>query len=833
MKTSKPAFSPALILADLRSLSRNLWWSWQPRARDLWDRVADVLPSGVREEGRKNPVVLVAHLDARRLRLLAASPDYARAHRQVLAAFRSEVGRPARAPPFCAAAGLSPSAPVAYFSMEFAVHESLPIYAGGLGVLAGDHAKAASDDSLPLVGVGLYYRRGYFRQEIDARGKQRVIQAPARLDHLPLEPARLQSGAELRIGVELPRGIVWARVWRLEVGHVTILLLDSDVRENRPRDRAISHKLYCGTRADRIEQEIIAGIGGARALAALGIRPAVWHLNEGHVAFLTLERLRATREQLGLSVPEALEAIAADTVFTTHTPVPEGNEVFDLALARRYLETFARAAGIPVDDYLALGLDRGTDGRPFLSMTVLALRLSRQRNGVSRLHGEVARRMWQHLWPGFRADEVPITSITNGVHMPSWVAPRMEQIIARHAGGDWRRHLDDPRFWKKARRIPDRELWEAKRELKQELVAFVREREDARLKRCGWSAARRRRAVEGLLDPEVFTIGFARRFALYKRAALLFRDLKRAARLFASRSRPLQIVFAGKPHPEDAAGRALCEKIVALSRRREFRGKVVFLEGYDMEIGRRLVQGVDLWLNNPRRPLEASGTSGQKCPLNGGVNLSILDGWWCEGYSPAVGWTFGKVKEYEDHDLQDREDSASLLSVLENEVLPEYYQRDRSGLPRAWLGRVKAAMAQAAHRFSSSHMVLEYGRRLYAPAAVSGRAFRAGKGLLAKALAAWKEEVLRSWRLVHLRGSRRGPRGALELEVFLGGISPRDIACRDEAGRTLPVTLLETISPGLHVLRVRASGARLRLFPAHPALIPPEELGLTLEITPR
>lgn len=815
------------ILRDLHELSRNLWWSWQPDGHAFWARVAQAVPASRRDAS--NPCVVVAALTTKRAAGLAADPAYVRLHQKFVRRFRQEGQRQGRAPK-----GLSSQAPVAYFSMEFGVHESLSIYAGGLGILAGDHTKSASDEGVPLVGIGLYYRRGYFRQDVDEKGKQEVVQTLTNPATAPLDAVKGRNGRELRIGVELPQGKVLLRAWELRVGRVSVYLLDSDVPENRPRDRRITHRLYSIDRRERIQQELLCGIGGVRLLETLRIRPGVWHLNEGHVAFLTLERLRIARRDQRLEVAEALESIAADTVFTTHTPVPEGNEVFDLALARLHLGPYAKAAGIPIDEYLSLGLDWGADNQPVLSMTVLALRLSRFRNGVSTLHGEISRQMWKHLWPGFRAAEVPIGSVTNGVHMPTWVAPEMDSLYRRHLGSQWTARLDDAEFWKKSTAIPDRELWEAKQSLKVRLVRFVREREDARLRRYGWSASRRERAVGKLLDPEAFTIGFARRFALYKRADLIFRDLKRAARLFGSRARPAQIVFAGKPHPEDPFGRQLFESIVAMAKRREFAGRVVVLENYDMEIGRHMVQGVDVWLNNPRRPLEASGTSGQKVPLNGGVNCSILDGWWCEGYSPKVGFAFGKAEPYDDLELQDRDDSSALYRVLEKEVVPLFYQRDRSGLPRRWLRMVKAAIASTAPTFSSSHMVLEYVRNLYVPALEHARSLRAQQ---AGELVSWKEDVFQSWPLVHLRDAL-AVAGGLEIDVFLAGISPQDIACLSDDGRACTVNVIKTMGPGLHRVRIggRGRGARaggagcVRLFPAHPSLAHPQELGLSLEI---
>ena len=648
-KKTGRGMSRALLREELHTLARNLWWSWDSEARDYWERVASATRVG--RLPNNNPVELLNRLDAAAYDRLRADTELLEAHQRIYARFQREC-EPARS----RVGQLTPKRPVAYFSMEFAVHESLPIYAGGLGVLAGDHAKTASDRKLPFVGLGLYYRRGYFRQVFDKRGKQKVVQKPADWDQLPLVPLRKPgSRRETLVSVELPDRVVQLRVWVLNVGRVQLYLLDPDVPANSRKDRELCHRLYSISREERIQQEILLGIGGVRLLEALGIEPGVWHLNEGHVAFMTLERLRQLRGKLSLSA--AIEAIAADTVFTTHTPVPEGNEVFELDLARTFLAGHAEAAGIPIDEYLALGCDEMPDGHPVLSMTVLAMRFSRLRNGVSKLHGEVSRGMWQHLWPGFAGEETPVGSVTNGVHMRTWIAPEADQLFRRQIHRNWGLHLCDRDLWQRqAARLPNNDLWAIKRVLKERLIRFVRDRETQRLRQLGATKGKIE-AAANLLDPDALTIGFARRFALYKRADLFFHDLARAARILGSSKRPVQLLFAGKPHPEDPAGTALCERIGALSRRTRFRGRVVLLENYDMEIGRLLVQGVDVWLNNPRRPLEASGTSGQKVPLNIGLNCSILDGWWCEGFSPTVGWCFGKPQSYDDPKKQDNEDS--------------------------------------------------------------------------------------------------------------------------------------------------------------------------------
>ncbi len=818
------------IAEDLHELAANLWWTWNEEAGQLWDRVAQQWPARSRARLRASPPAMARSLDRARLRRLTANDDYLRFHRRVMASLRRAVRRRP------AVEGLSRSRPIAYFSMEFGVHESLPIFAGGLGILAGDHAKSASDLGLPMVGIGMLYHRGYFRQELDGT-RMRVKYSALDIENAPLERVRGRDGKELRVSVELPDGVVRVRAWRARVGQVDLYLLDTDVSGNRPAQRRINNYLYGGSREDRIRQELVVGIGGVRLLAALGIEPSVWHMNEGHVAFLALERLRRIRQGTRLDVVEALEALAADTVFTTHTPVPEGNETFDMSLVRGYVESHAEAAGLPVDEFLDMGLD-DTGERPIFSMTVLALRLSRFRNGVSALHGEVARGMWSFLWPALQTREVPIGSVTNGVHMTTWVAPQMASLFDRHVGDDWRERQAEAKLWKRAAKIPDAQLWTAKQELKGELIGFVRERERARLARAGWNEKRITKHVDGLLRPDALTIGFARRFALYKRSALIFRDLKRAARLFGSERRPLQIIFAGKPHPEDPEGRKVFEKVARIAARKEFRGRVVLLENYDTEVCRYMVRGVDVWLNNPRRPLEASGTSGEKVPINGGLNVSILDGWWCEGYAPETGWAFGKTEAYDDLAVQDRDDAAALYKVLEREVIPLYYERDRRDLPRAWIKKLKSSMARLVPAFSSHRMVLDYVEQYYLPAQEQGRALRAAGGKLARELAAWQDDVFRSLPLVHFRSGNLSLNGALVVEVFLGGLDPRRLRCWDEDGRDHRVTVERRDGAGLYRLRIeRPAGVtkggrrwKLRLFPTHPKLPQPQELGLAIDL---
>jgi starch phosphorylase len=682
----------------LRDLAYDFWWSWSPQATRLF---AWIDPEHWRRY--HNPVQLLINVEPHQWARLLGDQEFVRAYEAAIAALDAYRGRPR----WFAQSGHALTGPVAYFSMEFGIHESVGIYSGGLGVLAGDHCKAASDLGVPLLGVGLLYQSGYFRQTVDADGFQQHIFPNYDFARLPVLPVEAPGGGILTVPVDLPGRVVQAAVWRVRVGNVPVLMLDTDIPLNDPADRPITGILYVRGREMRLCQEIVLGIGGVRALRALGVAPAVWHMNEGHVAFLGLERARE-RVRQGDGLADALKAVARNCVFTTHTPVPAGNEVFDRDLVHKYLEPWAREVGCDPDDVLDIATENGA-----FNLTVLAIRLSAKANGVSQLHGEVSSAMWRHLWPG--APESAVGAITNGVHTETWIGPEMRALYAHHLDPRWEEHLLEPQFWTRVRQIPDAELWSAHRSQKERLIRFVRERVRVQSARHGLSPDELRN-VEGLLDPHALTIGFARRFATYKRAVLLLTDMDRLRALLVDAARPVQILFAGKAHPADRAGQDLIRRLVLLAEG-EFRGKLVYIEDYDIEVARMLVQGCDVWLNTPRRPQEASGTSGQKSPINGGVNVSVLDGWWCEGHRGDNGWALGGTELDPDPQAQDRADAQALYAVLEQQVIPRFYDRDEHGLPRAWLETMKASIESVVPRFSAHRMVRDYVERAYLPAA--------------------------------------------------------------------------------------------------------------------
>jgi starch phosphorylase len=692
------------------TLARNLWWSWDPGAQAIFRELGGAHWEAVDH----NPVALLREISLesfdRRARkhVLQASVNYTYRRLQEYLHSRATWGH--------AHAGVLHSRPVAYFSAEFGLHESLPIYSGGLGMLAGDHLKSASDLGIPLVGVGLFYGQGYFRQHLSADGWQEEAYLEVSLQTLPLELTLRPDGEPVSISIETRTGEIHARVWRLCVGRVSLYLLDSNVPGNAPEDRALTSRLYGGDQRVRIRQELLLGVGGVRALDALGIAPGALHLNEGHSAFALLERVRERMASEGLPFDEALRRVARHVVFTTHTPVPAGHDCFDEGLIEEHLGPLRDALDLSLEQLMGLGRVEPGDVREPFCMTVLALRGASRANAVSSLHGQVSRAMWRTLYRVRSEDDVPIGHITNGVHVPSWIAPQMRQLFDRHLGPDWVQRSSDPELWTGVRAIDDGELWETHLVLKALLLDFVRDRIVRQAKKRGESEA----SVQELsraLSLDALTIGFARRFATYKRANLLFHDLDRIAELLEHQHRPVQIIFAGKAHPRDVPGKEVLREIARLTREPPFRGNVVFVEDYDIDVGRHLVQGVDVWLNSPRRPLEASGTSGMKGVLNGALNLSIMDGWWAEAYDGQNGFAIGSGMTHVRTDVHDRRDADALYSVLENDVVPLYYQRDEDGIPSAWVARVKAAIETLGWRFNANRMVLDYVRNGYVPAA--------------------------------------------------------------------------------------------------------------------
>src|SRR5437660_940886 len=737
-------------ISRLYELAYNLWWSWHLEALALYEE----LDPKLWEDAAHNPVRFLTEIQPERLEQMGNNATYLEHYDSVLSDFdhyihpRTETWFSQNYPELV-------NNTIAYFSAEFGLHEALPIYSGGLGILSGDHCKEASDLGLPLIGIGFLYPQGYFRQNVTRDGVQEAFYDKLHFSEAAAIPACDPDGKEIMIHVELPGRRIHAKVWKLHVGRITLYLMDTDVAPNAPNDRELSARLYGGDREMRISQEIVLGIGGVRALRALGITPSAWHINEGHAAFLNLERCRELVAS-GLNFNEACEVVAANSLFTTHTPVPAGNDTFSFDLIDKYFSSYWGQLRLTRDQFIDVAREDHGWGSSY-SMTVLALRLTGQHNGVSALHGAVSRDMWQFLWPGVDVDEVPIDFVTNGVHSPSWIAPELNNLFKRYLGEDWEEHVDELDLWNAILDIPDEELWNIHVQRKEALVSYARRKLKIHHLRLGEGSVQMAE-FEQMLRPDALIIGFARRFATYKRATLIFRDPERLRRILNNPDRPVQIIFAGKAHPADGPGKSLIEQVYRFSRSDEFRGKVIFLENYDIDMARYLVSGTDLWLNNPIRPHEASGTSGQKEALNGQPNCSILDGWWAEGYNGKNGWAIGEEREYHDSNMQDEADSLSLYSLLEGDIIPTYYERGSDGIPHRWIAVMKEAIRTCAPMFSMRRMVKEYTTRFYVPEIQHGMQIEQNKYEKARVLANWKEKMRQGWKSleVYVDGRRDG-----------------------------------------------------------------------------
>jgi starch phosphorylase len=775
-------------LTGLSDLAKNLWWSWNEAARELFARIDPALYERVSE----NPVALLFSTPQPRLDELAKDAGYL----ADLARVRAELdGYLTRASWFSRTYAGTPlgGATIAYFSMEFGVHESVPVYSGGLGVLAGDHLKSASDLGLPLVGVGVAFSQGYFRQTLDHDGWQTERYPPNDWHALPVSPVHAEDGARVTVAVTLPvpgaadgkvRNVA-LQAWRVDVGRVPLYLLDADLAENAPEDRALTNTLYGGDKSHRIRQEILLGVGGLRLLDALGVRPAVCHMNEGHSAFLALERVRQLMLREGAPFAVASEAASAGNVFTTHTPVPAGNDGFAHDLITPYLRVLAEGLGVGMEAVRNLGkADVAQAGAEF-SMPVLAIKMADRYNGVSLLHGREARAMWRGLWPELDEHEVPIGSITNGVHIGTWIARDVARFLDRAIGDGWQERAGDPATWTRLVEAPDAvdaELWALRNEARARLVRELPARMRTLTERKGLVFDPGK--LPEPLDPSALTIGFARRFATYKRATLLLRDPERLRAIVRREGRPVQLVFAGKAHPQDWGGKELIREIVRASRTDAFRGRIVFVEDYDLSVARALVSGVDVWLNTPRRPLEASGTSGMKAAINGALNASVLDGWWAEAYTGDNGFAIGHGEEYADADHGDRVEAQALYRLLEDEIVPLFYDRDDAGVPRGWVARMKRSMATVAPVFNTRRMVEEYARRLYEPAVRRHAAMTADALARARGLCDWRARVAAAWPSVRVEAVehggphvlRSGEGLAVSAIIHLGALAPEDVA---------------------------------------------------------
>jgi glycogen phosphorylase len=833
-------------LEPLRELAFNLWYSWEPDVIALFEMV----DPGLWDRCYQNPVKLLQRVRQARLSELAEDDGFIRRLGGVYQRFQDYLKT--KDTWFNRNWPGELKGPVAYFSAEFGLHESLPVYSGGLGILAGDHCKAASDLGLPFVAVGLLYRHGYFRQRLNKEGWQEAVAMNISFNELPIHEVRGKDGSPIMVEVGILDRAVKVKVWEVKVGRIPIFMLDTDVPDNREEDRLITSELYGGDHEMRVRQEIVLGIGGVRALSAMGIKPSVFHMNEGHAAFLGVERIRQLMIEHNIPFYQALQLSAASNVFTTHTPVPAGNDAFSPELMRQYFDGYMRELKISVDDLMKFGRAwNNTPADPF-SMTILALRISRRSNGVSAIHGEVSRKMWNCVWPNAPIREVPISSVTNGIHLHTWLAPEMRDLYEKYFGPGWQDRISDPDLWRRVSDIPDEELWNTHVLLKKKLIDFVRRRSRDHRTRLGESPDRIR-AASTLLDPEVLTIGFARRFATYKRALLLFKDIDRLKSIINKADRPVQLILAGKAHPRDEGGKRLIQQIYRYCSDPELEGKIVFIEDYDTNVARHLVQGVDVWLNNPLRPLEASGTSGQKVPPNGGSNLSVLDGWWGEGYNGKNGWAIGPEIDDGTPEVQDEVDSKSLYSILDQQVIPLFYAKPDGRLPLAWINVMRESIRSVSPIYNTWRMVREYTERFYVPAAQRGARLAANNLTEAKELASWKISVREAWPHVEVQDVRCehsklyevlvGEKIPIKAKVFLGTIPPEHVLVEAYYGEdhngeltnegTIQLNLKGKEGEGTYIYEgaIEASesgvyGFNVRVIPSYPTLTQKQELRL-------
>lgn len=762
-------------LTGLAELANDLLYSWDRQVRSLFAH----LDYDLWEACGHNPKVFLRRIAQQRLDEAAQDRIFMEDYHRAMSAYNNYHREQANSG---AEELLDPKTDlVAYFCAEFGLHESLPIYSGGLGILAGDHCKAASDLGVPFIAVGLMYRQGYFTQTIDGYGNQVAHYAPTNFSDLPIVPARGKNDKEVHVYIDLPGRRVMLKVWKAKAGHITLYLLDSDLPANPEADRTITYQLYGGTIETRIQQEIVLGIGGVRALRALGLRPTVWHINEGHSAFQVLERCRE-RVHRGWDFDSALECVAAGTVFTTHTPVPAGHDIFDHGLISAYFGDFIRELGISPDEFLQLGASPGALGG--FNMTTLALRGSRFHNGVSRIHGSVASHMEGYIWPQVPHEENPIGYVTNGIHVPTFLAREWVNLFEMRLGGEWRRELRNEEYWQRIDEIPNHSYWSLRQSLKSKLLEHARRRAVLQHRRNGLSATQIQRLTRYLSPDNIDTLvlGFARRFATYKRATLLFSEPERLARLLNNPQRPVILVFAGKAHPRDVPGQQLIHTIHHFSRRPEFEGRILLLENYDISLARKLVTGVDVWINTPEYPLEASGTSGQKAGINGVINLSVLDGWWGESYNGENGWGISPHGSGYDAVQRDREEGQELIDLLENEVIPLYYHRNGHGYSEGWVKKSKASMKSIMPHFNSQRMVMDYAAHYYAPANRQCKTLAAHNGAPARELAQWKKKIARHWPNVQIRRIDEAPQEikagdilSIRIAARIDGLDARDV----------------------------------------------------------
>lgn len=838
MKINKYMVSPSLPkeLEPLLEITKNFWWCWNQKAVNLLRTIdidnydeKDHNPIRILGESSQECFYNMLHDDAAMMNLAEVYDEFKTYMNQETWYASLDDSQKTE------------NEKIAYFSFEYGLHESLPNYSGGLGILSGDHLKSASDLGLPFIAVGLLYRKGYFRQYLNADGWQQEYDIENDFFNLALEKVLDSNGETMKVDVDLPGRKVYAQIWKANVGRIQLYYLDANIEENSVEDRDITAQLYGGNLETRIQQEILLGIGGIKALKKLGIKPTIYHMNEGHSAFLSLERIRQLMIDDKLDRKTAREVVFSSNVFTTHTPVPAGNDVFPIEMMQKYFVDYIKQIDMSMEEFLKLGKIDPNNQKEDFCMTVLALNLSAENNGVSELHGHVSREMWKDIWKGVPAKELPIDSITNGIHTLSWISFDMQNLLDRYLGPRWRTKPLEYGIWERVQKIPDAELWRTHERRKERLIDFCREKLKAQIINRGFTKNEINHA-EQILTPEALTIGFARRFATYKRGTLLFRDIERLKKIISNPHRPVQIIFAGKAHPHDNGGKELIKNIAEICRKEEFRDHIVFLEDYDINVARYMVQGVDVWLNNPRRPLEASGTSGMKVPTNGGLNFSILDGWWDEAYDGQNGWAIGNREEYTDLEYQDEVESNALYNVLENEIIPLYYERGRDDIPRQWVTAMKWSMQTVCPQFSTNRMVADYFNKFYTNASRRYINMTSDDFKKSKELKSWKDNIYSKWSKVSFentmsempsRNLQVGSKFEVKTIVNLGNIAPDSVrvelyhgklSMKDEITEPTIVEMKHSSDLGngrhsfigsLECVNTGQSGYAIRMYPYH------------------
>lgn len=837
-------------LKNLAELAYNLYGTWDHQVIDIFRR----LDADLWEKTYHNPVLMLGTIKQERLLQMSKDESFIAFMDRVYDKFKGHLSQNTWFQKHYGNDKEVSTACVAYFSAEFGLTESLPIYSGGLGVLAGDHLKAASELGLPLVGVGLCYQRGYFQQYLNMDGWQQETYPVNDFYNLPLTLEKDNNGNPITISVDLPGRSVKAIIWRAQVGRIPLYLLDTNIDENNKRDQDLTDYLYGGDLETRVQQEILLGMGGFKALKALGINPTILHINEGHSAFLSLEKIKTYMKENSLSFKEAIELTRTSNIFTTHTPVPAGIDIFPIMLMDKYFSSYYNELGISRDEFLALGRKNQFDRFEDFNMAVFAIRLSSYTNGVSKLHGEVSRKMWQSMWPDLPVEEIPITSVTNGIFPQAWISRDMIELFNRYLGSQWMDNIYKQDTWFRVDTIPAEELWRTHERRRERLIVFTRRRLHQQLQQRGATQVELTEADE-VLDPEALTIGFARRFATYKRATLLFRDLERLAAIFGNKEKPVQIIFAGKAHPLDNKGKEFIKEIVQVAKKQQFRHNIVFIENYDMNVARYLVQGVDIWLNNPMRPQEASGTSGMKVCFNGGINCSVLDGWWAEGFMPGNGWAIGKGESYENQDYQNLVESNAIYDLLEKEIVPLFYDRTSDGLPKKWVNMIKMNMKTTCPVFNTYRMVQEYTDLLYATLIKRKRLFKEEDYKKIRDLVEWKNKMYRNWSSVQIKAVsssleevsgivKVGNAIRIQADVFLGELAPTDVTVQTYYGtldvdrqivdgRVINLDYQDSPESGVYRFigmmpadRSGLHGYSVRVIPNNSLMVNPFEMGL-------